>query len=126
MTEHGDSGQGNDKHLDLRAAIQMAGKPFRDSLQNKTAKYVAGEFMELNIEYVQNRQGDNETIGAESILKTGFTANQKQFLEDIENTYKELELFKAQVKQFCSQCNYTYCGKHCALWSLKCWNRQNK
>ena len=71
------------KRLEIRRAINKAGHEFFESMYgaNKNLGYIAGEFMALNEEYVLNHCGEEETNATLKILRSGFTANQKVFLE---------------------------------------------
>lgn len=62
---------------DLRRRIQEAGRPFIASLPEELHN-IAGTFMELNEDWVILHP---DSCGADDILETGFTDNQKHFLE---------------------------------------------
>ena len=70
-------------YLEIRQIIQSAGNEFFEKMcaANYELGNIAGEFMHLNEEYVLNHQGINETYGTLDIMQTGFTKNQKNFLE---------------------------------------------
>jgi hypothetical protein len=69
--------------LEIKRAIQSAGDEFSERMwtENHELGNIAWEFMGLNVEYVINHQGEDETYGTLDILKTGYTKNQKRFLE---------------------------------------------
>jgi len=69
--------------LEIRRAIQSAGDEFFERMwaENHELGNIAGEFMSLNGEYVLNHQDEDETQKTIDILKTGYTKNQKRFLE---------------------------------------------
>ena len=71
-------------YLEIRKKIQASGNDFYESLPEGPLQHLAGDIMGLNEEYVLNHQGyDNTTVGTLSILKTGFTTNQKNWLTDL-------------------------------------------
>ena len=67
----------------IRKTIRNAGFEFKNSMgaTNSELGNVAGEFMSLNAEYVWNHIGWQKTRKTLEILNTGFTENQKKFLE---------------------------------------------
>lgn len=71
------------KRFEVRQTISEVGHEFFESMwnTNKNLGYIAGEFMALNEEYVLNHSGEEETNATVKILRSGFTANQKVFLE---------------------------------------------
>lgn len=70
-------------YLEIRRTIQSAGNEFFEKMRAANCELgnIAGEFMSLNEEYVLNHQENNETHGTLDILQTGFSKNQKNFLE---------------------------------------------
>lgn len=78
-------------YLEIRRIIQSAGNEFFEQMYaaNSELGNIAGEFMSLNEQYVLNHQGPNETYGTLDILKTGYTKNQKKFLERLEKQLQE-------------------------------------
>jgi hypothetical protein len=70
-------------YLEIRRILQTAGNEFFEKMwaANCELGNIAGEFMRLNEEYVLNHQGIDETYGTLDILQTGFSNNQKNFLE---------------------------------------------
>ena len=71
--------------IEIRRTIHNAGFGFRDQMDalNKDLGNVAGEFMSLNEEYVWNHLGWQKTRKTLDILHTGYTENQKLFLERV-------------------------------------------
>ena len=71
------------KRLEIRRTINEVGHDFFKSMWNTNRElgYIASEFMALNEEYVLNHYGEEETNATVKILRSGFTANQKVFLE---------------------------------------------
>jgi hypothetical protein len=71
------------KRLQIRKIIHESGGEFFGNLQhlNEDLGNIAGEFMLLNEEYVVNHYGEEETNRTVNILRTGFSTNQKSFLE---------------------------------------------
>lgn len=76
------------ERLKIRKAINKAGNEFFESMYNANEElgYAAGEFMALNEEYVLNHNDEQETHSTRDILRTGFTMNQKRFLERLRKT----------------------------------------
>jgi len=72
-----------DKRLKIRQDINIAGNEFFKNLYNlnNDLGYVAGEIMALNEDYVLNHYGEEETNQTVDILRTGFSTNQRRFLE---------------------------------------------
>ena len=75
----------------IRRTIQSAGDEFFEQMYaaNSELGNIAGEFMSLNEQYVLNHRGTNETYATLDILKTGFTKNQKKFLERLKSQLQE-------------------------------------
>lgn len=69
--------------IEIRRKIQAAGNDFFEQMyaENFELSNIAGEFMALNENYVLLHKGLEETFKTVDILKTGFSKNQKQFLE---------------------------------------------
>lgn len=69
--------------IEIRRTIHNVGFRFRDQMDvlNKDLGNIAGEFMSLNEEYVWNHLGRQKTRKTLEILNTGYTENQKLFLE---------------------------------------------
>lgn len=86
--------------IKIRKDIQSAGNTFYERLgkTSKSLQYLAGELMSGNEEFIRRLQseGNGFTIGAESILKRGYTDNQIEFLTSIE---KELICDKEEVSR---------------------------
>ena len=78
----------NKKRLETRRIINEAGTIFFELMHNTNEELgnLAGEFMSLNEEYVLNHYGEEETNNTVNILRTGFTTNQKRFLERLRYT----------------------------------------
>lgn len=70
-------------YLKIRRILHAAGNEFFEKMRAANCELgnIAGEFMRLNEEYVLNHQGIGETYATLDILHTGFTKNQKNFLE---------------------------------------------
>ena len=75
------------ERLKIRSVINKNGEHYFESLWNinKDLGNVAGTFMELNEEYVLNHNDEEQTFKTLDILRTGFTDNQKRFLERLKN-----------------------------------------
>lgn len=71
--------------IEIRRTIRNAGFKFRDQMGalNSDLGNIAGEFMSLNEEYVWNHLGWQKTRNTLDILNTGYTENQKLFLEHL-------------------------------------------
>ena len=67
----------------IRKTIQDAGRVFYKSLPEGSLRWIAGEIMALNEDYVLNHSGKNATGNTDLILRDGFTKNQKKFLKKI-------------------------------------------
>ena len=78
----------NKKRLEIRQIINEEGHAFFEVVHNANEELgnIAGEFMSLNEEYVLNYHGEEETNQTVNILRTGFTTNQKRFLERLRYT----------------------------------------
>lgn len=75
------------ERLKIRLAINKNGEHYFKSLWNinKDLGNIAGTFMELNEEYVLNHNDEEQTFKTLDILRTGFTDNQRRFLERLKN-----------------------------------------
>lgn len=71
--------------LHFRKLIQSAGKELFHSIEDKDLKYLVGDLMSKNEDWVLNHQ---HTYGAERILEEGFTETQEEW---IKNLKKKLE-----------------------------------
>ena len=82
----------NKKRLEVRRVINEGGNVFLEIMHNTNEELgnIAGEFMSLNEEYVLNYHNEEETNKTGDILRTGFTTNQKRFLERLRYRYLEL------------------------------------
>ena len=69
-------------NLEIRQTIQSAGNEFFEKMYatNFELCNISGEFMSLNESYVLLHQDLHETFKTREILKTGFSINQKKFL----------------------------------------------
>ena len=67
----------------IRSTIQAAGDGIFEQMNmtHPALGNIAGEFMSLNEDYVLNHQYKDETYKTIDILQTGFSKNQKRFLE---------------------------------------------
>lgn len=78
--------------IDVRKQIQSSGNELYERLgaTQKDLQHLAGELMDGNENYVLRLKLERRplTIGAESILKRGFTYNQIIFLENLEKLIK--------------------------------------
>ena len=79
--------------LEIRRTIQTAGNEFFERMYatNFELCNIAGEFMSLNENYVLLHQDLEETYKTVDILKTGFTKNQKRFLERLKKQLQGTE-----------------------------------
>lgn len=77
--------------LEIRKAIQAAGANLYNTSPPGFPKNIAGEFMSLNEKcvYYETNVAGGLTVGCEEILKTGFTKNQRDWLNDLSNTVHE-------------------------------------
>lgn len=71
--------------FEVRRQITKAGHYFKEQMDdlNHDLGDIAGEFMSVNEEYVLNHVGHHATRKTPDILRTGFTENQKLFLENL-------------------------------------------
>jgi hypothetical protein len=78
----------NMKRSEIRRIINEVGNVFFELMYNTNEELgnIAGEFMSLNEEYVLNYHGKEEANQTVNILRTGFTTNQKRFLERLRYT----------------------------------------
>jgi len=77
--------------IEVRKTIQASGNDFYESLPEGPLQHLAGDIMGHNEEYVLNHSGYEETVGTLSILRDGFTTNQKNWLRDLK-TIVEAEM----------------------------------
>jgi len=86
------------EHTEIRKQIQSNGNDVYQRMGgvSKNLQYIAGELMTENVELVVMSLACNEclTVGAEHVIKHGFTANQISFLEGLE---KELQWYKKSL-----------------------------
>ena len=77
-------------NLEIRRTTQTAGNEFFEKMYatNFELCNIAGESMSLNESYVLLHQDLHETFKTREILKTGFSINQKMFLERL---HKQLQ-----------------------------------
>ena len=97
------------KRLKTRQTINEAGHEFFESIYNtsKELGHIAGEFMALNEEYVLNHCGEEETNGTVDILRTGFTTNQKRFLERLCVTLEKSFRGESAISKGVSFCSFS-------------------
>ena len=77
----------HNERVDLRKKIHAAGNEFFESLSDiKDLQYVAGEFMSKNEDWCILYPN---TYGYIDITKTGFTQNQKSFLERLAKSLRQ-------------------------------------
>ena len=73
--------------LKIREIINIAGNEFFENLYNLNEDLgnIAGEFMALNEGYVLDHYGEESTNKTVDILRSGFSTNQRRFLERLYN-----------------------------------------
>jgi len=70
------------ERFEIRKKIQSMGKAIYESIKNEDLKYLAGELMSKNEDWVLNHR---DTEGAEIILRQGFSDNQLIFIKNLQN-----------------------------------------
>lgn len=77
--------------LEIKRTIHKAGHDFFERMYaaNSELGNIAGEFMALNRDYVLLHQGTEETYKTLHIIETGFSRNQKKYLERLEKQLQE-------------------------------------
>jgi len=78
-----------EERIVVRKTIHVSGNDFYESLPKGALQHLAGEIMGLNEEYVLNHSGCEETYGTLSILKDGFTTNQKNWLNELKKLLED-------------------------------------
>lgn len=88
------------KRLEIRQQIHESGRDLYESIQNEDLRYLVGEIMALNEDWIINLPN---TVGAVEILSMGFTCNQKKFIENlIERT--NFPPIQERMKRECKSC----------------------
>jgi hypothetical protein len=78
--------------LEIKRAIKSTAADFHNQMYGAHPELgnIAGEFMSLNVDYVLLHQGVDETYRTLHILQTGFSNNQKKYLEQLKLQMEEL------------------------------------
>ena len=74
--------------LEIRIAIQIAGEELYESIPTGPLKWLVGDIMANNEEYVLNNIGN---VGADDILNNGFTVNQLEWINELKNLLEMLD-----------------------------------
>jgi len=87
--------------LEIKRAIRVAGHNFHEQMYaaHDELGNIAGEFMNLNMEYVLLHKDAEETYKTLHILQTGFSKNQKKYLERLSKQSQEDTMIN-QIGQF--------------------------
>ena len=77
--------------LEAKRIIRAAGHNFFERMHTANFELgnIAGEFMELNVDYVLLHHGTEETYRTLHIIETGFSRNQKKYLKRLEKQLQE-------------------------------------
>lgn len=77
--------------LEIKRTIRKAGHDFFERMYaaNSELGNIAGEFLASNRDYVLLHQGTDETYRTLHIIETGFSKNQKKYLERLEKQLQE-------------------------------------
>ena len=70
------------ERFEIRKKIQSIGKAIYESIKNEDLKYLVGELMSKNEDWVLNHR---DTEGAKIILRQGFSDNQLIFIKNLQN-----------------------------------------
>jgi hypothetical protein len=90
MTDRHPFSYTTNEKLALRKRIHAAGHAFFESLSDiKDLQNIAGEFMALNEDWCLLNP---DTVGFQSIMRTGFSDNQKHFIERLAKKLREQPL----------------------------------
>jgi len=76
------------KRLEIRKKIQEAGKKLYESIEDEDLKWLTGEIMALNEDYVLTQP---DTQGAHIILEQGFTDNQLKWIKNLDKKLKNIK-----------------------------------
>jgi hypothetical protein len=69
--------------IEIRKQIQSAGDGLYEDIPQGPLKWIVGEIINLNEEYVLNHSEPEMTKGAYDILNNGFTLNQLQWIIEL-------------------------------------------
>ena len=69
--------------IEIRKQIQSAGNGLYDDIPDGPLKWIVGEIMNLNEDYVINHSEPGLSNGAYDILDNGFTLNQLQWITEL-------------------------------------------
>ena len=114
--------------LEIRKTIQASGNDFYNSLPEGPLQQLAGEIMGRNEEYVLNHSGvENTTVGALSILRDGFTTNQKNWLRDLKKIVEASQNEMVDNEDgLCRVCRHTPFCDFCKENTISCGNFARK
>jgi len=76
------------KRLEIRKKIQKVGEKLYESVEDTDLKWLTGEIMALNEDYVLTHP---DTQGTQIILEQGFTDNQKKWITNLNKKLKDIK-----------------------------------